>query len=149
MINYPIELAGVAASLSKFRDELNQASLGRPVAFDAKRTQRARQRTRSSSIDFTFGLVKKTVRLLRRRQERHKLTTLKLGRLGMSRTLILGTLFAGLLMNSSWAQNKGEPQARGPSYPGASEITFQWDYSCPSGSNCSFTCTGTGSEQAM
>ena len=62
----------------------------------------------------------------------------------MSRTLILGTLFAGLLMNSSWAQNKGEPPPGGPSYPGASEITFQWDYSCPNASNCSFTCPGTG-----
>ena len=62
----------------------------------------------------------------------------------MSRALILGTLFASLLMNSSWAQNKGEPQAAGPPYPGASEITFQWDYSCPSGQNCSFTCMKTG-----
>ena len=62
----------------------------------------------------------------------------------MSRALILGTLFASLLMNSSWAQNKGEPQAAGPPYPGASEITFQWDYSCPSGQNCSFICTGGG-----
>ena len=62
----------------------------------------------------------------------------------MSRALILGTLFAGLFMNSSWAQNKGEPQAAGPPYPGASEITFQWDYSCPSGQNCSFICPGGG-----
>ena len=64
----------------------------------------------------------------------------------MSRALILGTLlFASLLMNLSWAQNKGEPQApAGPPYPGASEITFQWDYSCPSGKDCSFTCMGTG-----
>ena len=62
----------------------------------------------------------------------------------MSRALIFGTLFAGLLMNSSWAQNKGEPQAAGPPYPGASEITFQWDYSCPSGQNCSFICPGAG-----
>ena len=62
----------------------------------------------------------------------------------MWRALILGTLFAGLLMNSSWAQNKGEPQTAGPRHPGASEITFQWDYTCPSGQNCSFTCMGTG-----
>ena len=60
----------------------------------------------------------------------------------MSRALILGTLFAGLFLNSSWAQNKDEPA--GPPYPGTSEITFQWDYSCPSGQNCSFTCMGTG-----
>ena len=62
----------------------------------------------------------------------------------MLRALIFGTLFAGLLMNSSWAQNKGEPQAVGPPYPGASEIAFQWDYSCPSGQNCSFICPGGG-----
>lgn len=62
----------------------------------------------------------------------------------MSRALILGTLLAGLLMNLSWAQNKSEPQAAGPPYPGASEITFQWDYSCRSAQNCSFTCPGGG-----
>ena len=62
----------------------------------------------------------------------------------MSRALIFGTLFAGLLVNSSWAQNRSEPQVAGPSYPGTSEITFQWDYSCPSGQNCSFTCMRTG-----
>ena len=62
----------------------------------------------------------------------------------MARALILGALFAGLLMSLSWAQSKGEPQAAGPPYPGASEITFQWDYTCPSGQNCSFTCMGTG-----
>ena len=62
----------------------------------------------------------------------------------MSRVLILGILFAGLIINSSWAQNKDEPQTVGPPYPGASQITFQWDYSCPSGKDCSFTCMGTG-----
>ena len=62
----------------------------------------------------------------------------------MSRALILGILFAGLLMNLSWAQNKGEPETAGPPYPGASQITFQWDYSCPSGKDCSFTCMGAG-----
>ena len=62
----------------------------------------------------------------------------------MLRALIFGTLFAGLLLNSSWAQNKGELQAAGPPSPVASGITFQWDYSCPSGQNCSFICMGTG-----
>jgi hypothetical protein len=62
---------------------------------------------------------------------------------GMLRALILGTLFASLLMNSSWAQNKGE-QVAGPPYPGASEITFQWVYSCASETNCSFICPGGG-----
>src|SRR5262249_22960049 len=52
--------------------------------------------------------------------------------------------FAGLLVNSSLAQDKGQPPAAGPPYPGASDITFQWDYSCPSVTNCSFTCPGAG-----
>jgi hypothetical protein len=64
--------------------------------------------------------------------------------LGVARTLILGTLLAGLIMNSAWAQNKDEPRTGGPPYPGGSEITFQWNYSCPSVTNCSFVCMGTG-----
>ena len=59
------------------------------------------------------------------------------------RTLILGTLFAAVLINPSWAQNKKDPNASGRTYPGGSEITYQWDYSCPSDGECSFTC-GTG-----
>ena len=63
----------------------------------------------------------------------------------MSRTLILGALlFASLLMNSSLAQNKGQPQAPGPAYPGTSDMSFQWSYSCPSATNCSFICPGGG-----
>ena len=61
----------------------------------------------------------------------------------MWRTLILGTLFAAVLINPSWAQNKNNPNASGLTYPGGSEITYQWNYSCPSGGECSFTC-GTG-----
>jgi len=63
---------------------------------------------------------------------------------GAARALILGTLFAGLLMSSAWAQNKNERPTGGPPYPGGSKITFQWNYSCPSVSNCSFNCMGTG-----
>ena len=61
----------------------------------------------------------------------------------MWRTLILGTLFAAVLVNPlrALAQDKIGPNASGPTYPG--EITYQWDYSCPSGGECSFTC-GTG-----
>jgi hypothetical protein len=61
----------------------------------------------------------------------------------MSRALILGILFAGVLMNSSGAQEKNRPDASGPPYPAGSGITFQSDYSCPSDRECSFTC-GTG-----
>jgi hypothetical protein len=61
----------------------------------------------------------------------------------MRRTLILGTLFAAVLINPSWAQNKKDPTPSGPTYPGGTEITYQWKYSCPSVGACSFTC-GTG-----
>jgi hypothetical protein len=60
----------------------------------------------------------------------------------MWHTLTLGTLFAVVLINPSWAENKNDPNASGPTYPGGT--TYQWNYSCPSGHGaCSFTC-GTG-----
>lgn len=63
----------------------------------------------------------------------------------MTRVFVLGTLlFTGLLVNPSWAQNKDELGVSGPPYPGGSELTFQWNYSCPSGRDCSFTCMGAG-----
>ena len=59
------------------------------------------------------------------------------------RALILGTLFAAVLINpSSWAQNDKGPSGSGPTY-GGSEIAYQWNYSCPNAEECSFTC-GTG-----
>jgi hypothetical protein len=61
----------------------------------------------------------------------------------MWRTLILGTLLAAVLIDPSWAQDKKGPNVSGPTSPGGMEITFQWNYSCPSGGECSFTC-GTG-----
>lgn len=61
----------------------------------------------------------------------------------MWRALILGTLFAGVFINPSWAQNNKGPNASGPTSPGGSQISYQWDYSCPSDEECSFTC-GTG-----
>ena len=61
----------------------------------------------------------------------------------MLRALILGTLFSSVLIGSSRAQNKNYPDASSPPYPSASKIAFQWEYSCTSGRNCSFTC-GTG-----
>jgi hypothetical protein len=62
----------------------------------------------------------------------------------MRRTLILGTLFAAVLVNPLRAQDKTGPNVSGPTYPGGSEITYQWDYSCPSGGECSFTCGSGG-----
>jgi hypothetical protein len=61
----------------------------------------------------------------------------------MWRTLILGTLFAAVLVNPLRAQDKIGPNASGPTY-GGSEITYQWEYSCPSGGECSFTCGSGG-----
>jgi len=61
----------------------------------------------------------------------------------MWHTLILGTLFSAILINPLWAQNKKGQNASGPTSPGGTEITYQWNYSCPSGGECSFTC-GTG-----
>jgi hypothetical protein len=66
------------------------------------------------------------------------------GRSVMWRLLILGTLFAAVLVNPLRAQDKIGPNASGPTYPGGSDITYQWDYSCPSGGECSFTCGGGG-----
>jgi len=61
----------------------------------------------------------------------------------MSRALFLGTLlFVSPFLGISWAQNKAEPPQPGPPFPGGSYITFQWDYSCPSGKDCSFICPG-------
>jgi hypothetical protein len=56
----------------------------------------------------------------------------------MSRTLSLGTLvFAFLSLNVCWAQNKADE----PAFPFTKTI-FRWDYSCPSGTSCSFACPG-------
>jgi hypothetical protein len=67
--------------------------------------------------------------------------------IAMSRAIILGALFAGLFFNSAWAQSNDGPQGEGPRYPESSVITFQWDYSCPGGKLCSFTCMGGGANQ--
>lgn len=50
-------------------------------------------------------------------------------------------LLACQLVNPSLAE--GQSPAHGPPYPGESEITFQWDYSSPSGTG-SFTCPDGG-----
>jgi hypothetical protein len=62
----------------------------------------------------------------------------------MWRLVILGTVFAAALVNPLKAQDKMSPNASWPTYPGGSDITYQWDYSCPSGGECSFTCGSGG-----
>ena len=60
--------------------------------------------------------------------------------------LLFGTaLFLCQLTSSSWAQKKvdGPEGPPNPPYPGDSQITFEWEYSCPGGQACSFTCPGS------
>jgi hypothetical protein len=49
-------------------------------------------------------------------------------------------LSGGPLVQSASAQDG----ARSEDAPGASEVAFEWQYSCPSGRGCSFTCPGSG-----
>lgn len=61
----------------------------------------------------------------------------------MSRPLILGVVVLATT-NVSWAAQ--DPSAARESnfpYPRDSQVTFQWNYSCPSSRGCSFTCPGT------
>jgi hypothetical protein len=62
-----------------------------------------------------------------------------------SRALILGTLLFATL-NSPRAQDAGASPAGKPNppYPSESEITFQWNYVCPTDKPCTFTCRGAG-----
>jgi hypothetical protein len=61
------------------------------------------------------------------------------------RTLVIGTLFAAVFVNPAMAQDKIAPSAPGPACAGGADITYQWDYSCPSsGGECSFTCGSGG-----
>jgi hypothetical protein len=62
----------------------------------------------------------------------------------MSRTLSLGMLtFAFLSLNVCWAQNKTDE----PAFPFTKSI-FRWDYSCPTGFNCTFSCPGQATAAA-
>jgi hypothetical protein len=62
-----------------------------------------------------------------------------------SRALILGTLLFATL-NAPRAQDTGALPTGKPSstYPSDAEITFQWNYSCPSNNACTFRCQGAG-----
>src|ERR1700674_489845 len=53
-------------------------------------------------------------------------------------------LVGGPLVESLRAQD-GKRSEGGPPYPGASEIAFEWQYSCTNGKGCSFNCPGSGS----
>lgn len=38
----------------------------------------------------------------------------------------------------------GKGVSAGPSYPSGLEVAFSWQYSCPDGRGCSFSCPGAG-----
>jgi hypothetical protein len=64
----------------------------------------------------------------------------------MSRALLLGMLaLVGAFPSAAWAQDRTAPTETGPPFPGKSQMTFQWDYSCPGGRVCSFDCPTGGS----
>ena len=61
------------------------------------------------------------------------------------RALVLSwvLLVGGPLMQSASAQD-GKRSEDGAPYLGASEVAFEWQYSCNDGKACSFTCPGSG-----
>jgi hypothetical protein len=52
--------------------------------------------------------------------------------------VLVGALLVGGSLVPLGAQEGGSP------YPDASEIAFEWQYSCPNGKGCSFNCPGSG-----
>ena len=52
-------------------------------------------------------------------------------------------LVGGPLVPSASAQD-GKRSADAPPHLGASEVAFEWQYSCSGGKACSFTCPGSG-----
>ena len=62
-----------------------------------------------------------------------------------SSALIFGALLFATL-NSSWAQDANELVVGKPNplYPDEAQITFQWNYECPSNRPCTFFCRGAG-----
>ena len=61
------------------------------------------------------------------------------------RALVLSwvLLVGGSVMQSASAQD-GKHSEDGAPYLGASEVAFEWRYSCTGGKACSFTCPGSG-----
>ena len=59
--------------------------------------------------------------------------------------LVLGgvLLVSGPLVQSLSAQD-GKRSEDGAPYLGASEVAFEWQYSCTNGKGCSFNCPGSG-----
>jgi hypothetical protein len=57
-----------------------------------------------------------------------------------------GILFVGSALVQASAQ---ESKRAEENIPGASEVAFEWQYSCPSGKGCSFTCPGSGGASSV
>src|SRR5712664_4953569 len=55
-----------------------------------------------------------------------------------------GVLLSGGPFVQSLSAQDGKRSERGPSDPGASEVAFEWQYSCTNGKGCSFNCPGAG-----
>jgi hypothetical protein len=68
----------------------------------------------------------------------------------MSRPIFLGTLLSfGICAGAAWAQEKTERPELQPPYHGLSNITLQWNYSCPTDQACSLACPGSGSASSV
>lgn len=78
---------------------------------------------------------------------------LNIGESMLKLSLLLGAaLFVLALTNELWAQEAGtgpDQDPKNPPYPGESHIVFQWNYSCPAGAPCSFTCLGASGANAL
>ena len=59
--------------------------------------------------------------------------------------VVLGSiLLVGGSLGQSLSAQDGKRSAEAPPYLGASEVAFEWQYSCTNGKACSFTCPGSG-----
>ena len=57
--------------------------------------------------------------------------------------LVLGAVLLASSPTSLWAQVSKQSVARSPR-PVGFELAYEWQYSCPDGKGCSFTCPGSG-----
>jgi hypothetical protein len=62
--------------------------------------------------------------------------------------LIVAAAFIAGSATSLSAQDRKSEGAE-PSYPSGLEIAFEWQYSCPSGKGCSFSCPGAGGASSV
>jgi hypothetical protein len=53
-------------------------------------------------------------------------------------------LAATLLLTGSSVASLRAQDLNPPAYPSRLEIAFEWQYSCPNGKGCSFSCPGSG-----